>query len=112
MSVVEDMTIGEFQRLASALSAPSGTDAGPWKIGKKYIVMTCTRFLVGRLSYVGDQELVLDDASWVADTGRFNETMKSGAIDEVEPYFGPAIVGRGAITDASEWSFDLPAEAK
>lgn len=56
--------------------------------------------------------LELDEAAWVADTGRYNEAVSKGLLGEVEPVDGPYLVGLGAIMDACEWRFPLPREVK
>lgn len=83
-----------------------------WKIGKAYFIRTVTMYLTGKLVKITPQELVLEEAAWIADTGRFSEAMKTGAFNEVEPFSGPVIVGRGSIIDAQEWSLVLPREMK
>jgi hypothetical protein len=76
-----------------------------WQIGKLYFIRTVTMYYVGRLISVGDQEITLDDCAWVADTGRFSECLKTGKLNEVEPFpDGPVLIGRGAIVDASIWN--------
>ena len=76
---------------------------GPWEIGKKYFIRTVTMHLSGELVSVSYQELVLKDAAWVADSGRFNEAVKNPAkFSEVEPFAKNVIVGRGSIIDATE----------
>ena len=75
---------------------------GPWEIGKSYLVRTVTMIQHGRLLDVTEKELVIDQAAWIADTGRFSDFMNGrGEPSEVEP-FGPGvvIVNRGAIIDA------------
>lgn len=84
----------------------------PWEVGKQYFIRTVTMFLVGKLEWVGDQELVLSSASWVADTGRFHDCLKQFQFNEVEPFINDAIVGRGSIIDATEWTAKLPREQK
>ncbi len=80
-----------------------------WKIGKVYMVRGVTMYQVGRLVSIDQHELILEDAAWIADTGRFNEAVKSGVFNEVEPYAAKRIaVGRGQISDAFELSIDLP----
>ena len=75
-----------------------------WQIGKLYLILTVTRYYVGRLVHVGEQELTIEDAAWVADTGRFGEALSGGKLSEVEPYpDGPVLIGRGSIVDASLW---------
>jgi hypothetical protein len=69
----------------------------PYTLGKQWFVQTATLYLVGVMKAVTDGELVLDDAAWVADTGRFNEFMKTGTPNELEPCNGPVVINRGAI---------------
>ena len=78
-------------------------DGSPWVIGKKYFIRTVTMHLTGELVFVGPHELVLKDAAWIADSGRFNEAVRDiTKCDEVEPFAAPVIIGRGAIVDATE----------
>ena len=94
------------------MSARATIEAGPWKVGTSYLVRTVTQFIVGRLVAVHDLELVFENASWVADTGRFHDALKTGALSEVEPFVAGVIVGRGSIVDATEWSHPLPTAQK
>ena len=56
---------------------------------------------IGRLLRVTPTELVLEDAAWIADTGRFSDALKAASFNEVEPFpDGEVIIGRGAIIDA------------
>ena len=81
---------------------------GVWILGEKYFIRTVTMALCGRLVKVTDQELVIEDASWVADTGRFSKFLVEGTPDEVEPFpEGEVIVGRGSLIDATVWKHDL-----
>lgn len=58
---------------------------------------------LGRLVAVGEHELVLEDASWIADTGRFSDALKTCEFNEVEPFpDGRVIIGRGSVIDAVE----------
>ena len=78
-------------------------DDSPWEIGKKYFIRTVTMHLSGELTNVTSQELVLKDAAWIADSGRFAEAVKDiSNANEVEPFCKPVIVGRGSIVDATE----------
>lgn len=72
-----------------------------WEVGTNYLIRTVTMFQTGRLTFVTDQELVLEDAAWIADTGRFSDALISGSFEEIEPFpDGEVIVGRGSIIDA------------
>lgn len=84
-----------------------------WKIGSAYLIRTVTMIQTGRLIAVSEHELVLEDAAWIADTGRFSDALRGGAFAEVEPFpDGEVIVGRGAIIDACALPFALPREKK
>lgn len=109
---VNEMTVGDFKRLAAMVCSPATDHAGPWKIGEKYLIRCVTNYLTGRLKWVGPLELVIEDAAWVADTGRFHDCVTTGSIKEVEPFGTDVIVGRGAIVDAAVWTFDLPRKQK
>ena len=90
-------------RRSAKVAAPSNAD-GAWEIGKLYIIRTVTYFQVGRLAAVYPLELVIEDACWVADTERWNETLLTGKVREAEPFpDGKVIVGRTAVVDAAEW---------
>jgi hypothetical protein len=85
----------------------------PWVVGEKYLIRTVTMIVTGRLVSFGEQELVLEEAAWIADTGRFNHAVKTGSFNEVEPFGdNPVIVGRGSIIDATVVNWDLPRYVK
>jgi hypothetical protein len=97
----------QFKELAHIWQQESGdsawtTNAGhPYQVGKIYLIRTVTMIQTGRLVRVTPQELVLEDAAWIADTGRFADALAKCEFDEVEPFpDGQVIVGRGAIVDA------------
>ena len=86
----------------------------PYVIGEKYLIRTVTMIYTGKLIEVHADELVIKDAAWIADTGRWHDACTKGTLNEVEPYAkgDSVIVSRGAILDVSPWSFDLPSEQK
>ena len=84
-------------------------DDSHWEIGGTYFIRTVTHHLTGRLTKVSEHELVIEDAAWIADDGRFAEAVKSGEFGEVEPFpDGPVIVGRGSLIDARRVTFSAP----
>jgi len=109
---IDELTLGQIKQLKSIVGCGTPTQTGPWQIGKKYIIRTVTMMQVGELVSVGERELVLRNASWIADSGRFHDALKTGELSEVEPFTNDCIVGRGAIVDAQEWAHALPAEQK
>ena len=72
-----------------------------WQLGQVYLIRTATMIDTGRLVGVGEHELLLEDAAWVADTGRFATALKKCEFNEVEPFpDGYVVIGRGSIIDA------------
>ncbi len=87
------------------VSLPVGDKSNPFfVVGKDYFIRTVTHYFTGRLVWVGDKELVIEDAAWIADTGRFNEFVAGKTVNEVEPFpkGAPVVIGRGAIVDMTE----------
>lgn len=78
------------------------------KIGTNYFIQTVTFFYTGRLVAVTDTDIVLEDAAWIADTGRFADCLQTGKLLEVEPFRDPAIIGRGVFVAATVWPHPLP----
>jgi hypothetical protein len=88
------------------------TENHPFNIGKNYLIRTVTMIQTGKLVAVYPTEIVLEEAAWIADTGRFADNLVSCSFEEVEPFpEGQIIVGRGAIIDAVMIS-KLPREQK
>lgn len=83
-----------------------------FEIGKKYFIRTVTMAQVGELIGQDNQFLVFKNASWIADTGRFHDSLKNGTFNEVEPFVENVIVAKGAIVDATTWTHDLPTGQK
>src|SRR5215469_8636345 len=98
---IDDLTLGQIKALANSFSPQ--TDNSAWRIGANYLIRTVTMIDTGRLVAVTAQELVLEDAAWIADTGRFADAVEKAEFGEVEPFpSGKVILGRGAIVDAVE----------
>ncbi len=93
-----EITLSDLKELFCNTSSPSSS---PWEIGSVYLIRTVTMIDTGRLVAVTEQELVLEDAAWIADTGRFSDSLKKAEFVEVEPFpDGRVIVGRGSVIDA------------
>ena len=83
------------------------------KLGGVYLFRTVTHYHVGRVSEIHPDAYVLTDAAWIADTGRFSETLKDPSkVVEVEPFVGPCILFRGGLIDATPWSGQIPMGVK
>jgi len=89
----------------------SGGQDHLFEIGKNYLIRTVTMIVTGKLEKVGDKELLLSKAAWIADTGRFYDNLKSEKFDEVEPFINDVILGRGSIVDMTQIN-NLPESQK
>lgn len=83
----------------------------PIRMGNAVLIRTVTTYVLGRVVEI-DRELgmvVLEDAGWVADTGRFGQCLEKGKVNEYERApDGIASVGLSAIADSFNWAHDLP----
>lgn len=80
--------------------------------GKSYFIRTATYHCTGRLIAIYPNELELEDAAFIADSGRFHDALKTGQFDEVEPFVENLIVSRSGIIDATPWTHELPRDQK
>jgi hypothetical protein len=109
---INDLTLGQLKEIQSLTGKTNNID-GPFKIGEKYLIRTVTHYYTGRCIAIYPQEITLDEAAWIPDTGRLYDVLKDGnKINEVEPIIGPVILGRGAIVDALLWKHALPQSQK
>ena len=101
---INELTLGQLKEIARQFGNQIATQpsASPdfWEIGKPYLIRTVTMIDAGTLVAVTEHEIVLRDASWIADTGRFSAALVSCDFNEVEPFpAGLTIVNRGAVID-------------
>ena len=110
---IDNLTVKEIKHIQSLLKGP-GEASHPYQVGKNYFIRTVTHHLTGKLVKVTSKELVLVDAAWIADDGRFMQALRDGSVKEVEPFPDGAevVVGRGALIDAVIWKHDLPREQR
>lgn len=103
----------ELKELLALVAQPSDS-SHPWNVGANYFIRTVTHHFTGKLVAVHKQELVLSDAAWIADNGRFADAMAKGSLSEVEPFPKGklVIVGRGSLIDAVQIDWPLPLEQK
>ncbi len=113
---IDSLTIGDAKKIASFFNLGGDAIAQDehWEVGRNYFIRTVTHIDIGKLVAVTDKELVLIDASWIADAGRYAQAIADGVLEEVEPYPDgkKVILGRGALIDAVIWEHDLPREQK
>ena len=98
---IEEMTIKQARELAALFAGEKQDNSHPYEIGQPYLIRTVTMIDTGIVVKVTPQEIVPKDAAWIADTGRFANSLKEVDFNEVEPFpDGEVIVGRGSVIDA------------
>lgn len=85
-------------------------------VGRSWFFRTVTYHIVGRVvRLLGTEDckliIVLESASWVADSGRFMNAIEDGTLSEVEP-LGQWCVNMDTVTDFGPWRHPLPMEQK
>ena len=76
-------------------------------VGEKFFFRTVTYHLTGRVKKVIGSILELENAAWIADSGRFMSAIKEGKLNEVEPV-GRAFVNVNSLVDFFPWKHKLP----
>lgn len=82
--------------------------------GKNYLIRTVTMIQVGEFVKIDERlnAIILKHASWIADTGRFHDCLKTGSFKEVEPFPDWVAVNMGSIVDLVPFNHSLPTEQK
>lgn len=106
---MNDLTLKQIKEIQDLFSNKID-NVHPWVTGKAYFIRTITMYLIGKLSFVTPKELVLKDASWIPDSGRFHDALKNGKLNQVEPFIDEVIINRDCIVDATYWNHQLPHE--
>jgi hypothetical protein len=81
-------------------------------VGCKVFIRTVTMHYTGRIVALTESVIVLADAAWIADSGRFHDALRTGKLSEVEPFLNSVYVARGALVDVTMWDHDLPRTQK
>lgn len=76
-------------------------------VGQKLFIRTITYHLTGKVVKRMGTFIQLEDAAWIADSGRFSQAIKEGTLDEVEPV-GTAWVNLSSVVDFFPWKHKLP----
>lgn len=102
---IDDLTLAQVKEIGRLLNLQwnGAQDSSPYEIGKTYLFRTVTMIDTGRVVALTRQEIIVEDAAWIADTGRFSDALVSAEFDEVEPFpNGRVIINRGSIIDSCE----------
>jgi hypothetical protein len=111
---VDELTVGEVKQLCALVEGKKTKKVKNHSIevGKAYFIRTVTMHYTGRVKAVTASDIVLEDAAWVADSGRFSDALTKGTLSEIEPFPGTVVVGRGGFVDAAPWDHELPRKQK
>lgn len=103
---IDTLTLGQLKEIQS-MCGTKETAKHPFKTGEKYFIRTATYFQLGRLKEVCGKWLILEEASWIADTGRFYDFLKDGKCNEYEAFQDDVIIPIDSIIDVTKWDHDL-----
>jgi hypothetical protein len=108
-----ELTLNDLRDLlapavTNVVTVPTGTDPLDPAPGDALLIRTVTMTLTGRVVDCSGSWIVLDQAAWIADTGRFANAIATGTLSEVEPMGDGVRVARGAIVDVTPWRHALP----
>jgi len=90
---------------------PDSSPPLPFEVGEKYYIRTVTHHQTGKVKAIVGKFLVLEQAAWIADSGRFMNAILEGKLDEVEPV-KECFVNTDTIIDAFVWTHKLPTDQK
>ena len=107
-----DITLKQIKEVAALVGCNSSKVSHSLKIGEAVLIRTVTFYYTGRIVAITDADIVLEDAAWIADTGRFSSALNTGVLGEVEPYPHGVTVFRSCVLDVSPWGHKLPRDVK
>ena len=92
----------------------SGSESGdcPVEVGSAYLFRTVTHIEVGRVKSICGNFITLEEASWIADTGRYHDCLTKGVFNEVEPYPITTTININSLINFAPWPHSLPREQK
>ena len=80
-------------------------------VGDKVLIRTVIFHYIGRIEFIDDTDIILAEASWLAESERFGETLRTGKVRELEAYPDGVGLARQSVVDWCEWSHDLPRDS-
>ena len=97
MSELQEILCNQNKTKANEPSCDS-----PYVIGQAYLFRLVTHHQTGIVKKVYHTEILLEQAAWIPDDGRYHKALRDSEFKEVEPVPDgvPMIIGRGALIDA------------
>lgn len=113
---IDELTIADLRKVSKLINLDTRPVAintpqvkpHPFKIGECVYIRTVTHHHTGRVTEVIGDFVTLEDAAWIADSGRWMDALKTGMLGEVEPMFAPVRVNITSIIDINVWAHALP----
>lgn len=110
---INDLTIGQAKELANLFGNTTEINTNSMiEVGKAYLFRTVTHIELGRVVEVQGNLVKLEEASWIADTGRYHNALKDGQLNEIEPYPDYTVVNLSSLINFAPWAHPLPREQK
>jgi peroxiredoxin len=102
-----------YEKIKDQLSADEIIDISSLDdlVGKKLFIRTVTYHMTGRVTKRMGTFIEMEDAAWIADSGRFSNAIKKGVLDEVEPV-ETMWVNLNSVVDFFPWKHELPKTQK
>jgi hypothetical protein len=100
MSKTLEISDETYEKIKEQLSADE-------LVGQKLFIRTVTYHMTGKVVKRMGAFIQLEDAAWIADSGRFSDAIKNGDLSEVEPV-GTAWVNLSSVVDFFPWKHKLP----
>jgi len=116
IDILKDQDIDALKSALALVGDPvqetlSNVSDKDFEVGKNYFVRTVTFYVVGKVTKITNNMVHFEQASWIADTGRFADAIKTGDFNEIEPV-GIWFVSLGAIVDGGPFNHTLPTKQK
>lgn len=113
MSKILEILDETYEKIKEQLTADELVDISTLDdlVGQKLYIRTVTYHCTGKVTKRMGAFIQLDDAAWIADSGRFSDAIKEGTLDEVEPV-GTMWVNLSSVVDFFPWKHKLPQDQK
>lgn len=104
------MNIEELKMAIEISKVLDGTTQFPEPVGESVFMRTVTLYYTGKIKKISGGFVTLEKAAWIPDTGRFNDFLKTGKANEVEPFETDVHIPLTSLIDITKWTHKLPQE--
>lgn len=82
---------------------------GPYTVGNKVVIRAIPYHYIGEIESVGYHSVTLKfGAVWLADSGRWNNMLRTGTVNECEPFPDGVTIPFAVIADITGWAHAIP----